>query len=412
MPLSRTLVLGPAVALTATGLLLGSATTAGAASQPSVVALTAAAYGSTVSVGPVSSGKTASFSTCSYAAGTSYGKSVEATDLGGRLGTIGAVVTSGTRKGNKITVTSSTGATSLLDGLIEATAIKSTSTSELSGSELQSSGSTVITGLKISGEARDVPSGTGARIDIPQVAKITFNNQKATTTTASKRLTVEAMHIDLLKGNRLGLDAGTIILGSSSSGASRATFFSSSGQAYGTSVSVGSLVTSDPTAYVGLPCGGTGGEISRNALGDVTEPGVVTSGAVSSTAQSIEGVGTTTTIFSNKVSGVNLLDGTVTADAVAARSKSTRSASSLKSYDTGTTITNLKVLGKPVTVSSDANSKVNLAGIGTLVLHKTVKQPTGLDVVGLELTLGSDRGDLKAGTVIQVAVAKSRVAAA
>lgn len=43
-------------------------------------------------------------------------------------------------------------------------------------------------------------------------------------------------------------------------------------------------------------------------------------------------------------------------------------------------------------------------------MHKTVKQVGGPDVIGLELKLSDDRIGVKAGTVVQVAVAKSRVA--
>jgi hypothetical protein len=408
---TRPLTLGASVALVTAGLLLTTTSPAGAARRPSTVGLTLSAYGTQASVGPISSGRTAVLSACSTAAGTSYEQQVEASDLGGGLGKVGAVVTSGTRKGDKITVTSTTGATTLLGGLIEAQAVRSTSVSELSGSSLRSSGSSIVTGLKIAGESRVVPTGIGARIDVPKVARITFNNQKTTKTKVSKRLTVEALRIDLLKGNKLGLDTGTIVISSSTSGASKATYFSASGQAYGTDVAAGSLVASGPTAYVGMPCGGTGGEVIKNKIAKVSLPGVLKVGAVSSTGQSKESKGTTASIFSDKVSDVNLLGGAVTADAVRARSTSTRSASGLKSSDSGTEISNLKVLGRRVKVSSKANSTIDVAGLGTLTLHKTVKRSTGLDVVGLELTLGSDRGGAKAGTVVQVAVAKSRVAA-
>lgn len=405
----RTALLTTSAALTASGLLLAGTPSAGAATARSTVSLTLGAYGSYAKVGPVTSGTTATFGACSSTTGTSYGSKVAATDLGGRLGKVGAVVTSGTRSGNKATVTSSTGATSLLNGLVQASAIKSTSVSELSGTSLRSSGSTVVTGLKIDGKARSVPAGVGARIDVPDVARITFNRQTTTSTSVSTKLTVDAIRIDLLKGNRLGLDTGTIVLSSSTSGASRPTFFASSGQAYGTTVTVGDKVASDRTAYVGMPCGGTGGAVVHNEVGDVSLPGAVKTGGVSSTGQSVEGSTTSTATFTNRVTSVNLLDGVVTADAVAVRAKSTRAATGFKNYDTGTEITNLKVLGRSVKVASTPNSTVEIAGVGTLTTHKAVSTTVGLDVVGLELKVASNRGQVKAGTVIDVAVAKSRV---
>jgi len=111
------------------------------------------------------------------------------------------------------------------------------------------------------------------------------------------------------------------------------------------------------------------------------------------------------------VAGVNLLGGVVTADAVSVRATSKRSSSGLTSSDSGTEIENLKVLGRRIKVTSKANQAIDVVGLGTLTLHKTVEQANGLDVIGLELTLGQDQGGVKAGTVVQVAVAKSRVAA-
>ena len=405
-PLSR----GSAVALAAAGLLLAGTASAGATETPSVVGLAASAYGSNAAVGSISSGRTAYFSACSTSAGTYYGSNVALTDLGGGLGKVGAAVTAGSRTGHAVRVTSTTGPTSLLGGLVQAKAIASTSTSQLSGSSLQSSGATVITGLTIAGLPRTVPAGTDSRIDIPGVATLTFNRQTTTKTSVSQQLTVEALRIDLLEGNKLGLATGSVVVGSATSGASVPTRFPAGGQAYGSSVNVGSLVASGPTAYVGMPCGGTGGAVLKNKLVGLTVPGVVTSSTISSTGQSAERTGSTTAVLSSTVAGINLLGGAVTADAVTVKASTTRTASSLTSSDDGTVITNLKVLGAPVSVSSEANSKVDVAGIGTLTVHKTVKQATGLDVIGLELTLSADRLGVKAGTVVQVAVAKSRVA--
>lgn len=409
---TRPLTLGAGVALAAAGVLLATAVPAGAATTPSTVSLAATAYGSTAKVGAISSGRTALFSACSTAPGAPYGAKVAATDLGGALGKVGAAVTTGTRTGSSVVVTSTTGETSLLGGLVQAEAISATSTSSLSGSSVTASGSTVITGLKIAGLSQTVPAGTASTISIPGVATVTFNQQTSSTSYRTKQLTVDALRIDLLKDNPLGLPTGSIVVGSASSGASpRPTFFAPDGQAYGTTVKIGSLVTSDPTAYVGMPCGGTGGSVKTNRVAGLKLPGVATVGSVTSTGQSTDGAGRTSAVFGSTVSGVNLLDGAVTADAVTVKSTSSRSDAGLTTSDAGTVITGLKVLGEAVTVSTKANSTIDVAGIGTLTLHKTVKQTSGLDVIGLELRLSTQQLGLDAGSVVQVAVAKSRVAA-
>jgi len=141
---TRPAALGASVALSAGLLLAAGAPSAGAAAQPTVVGLAASADGSTANVGAVTSGKTALFSACSTKAGTAYGNSVAVNDLG-PVAKVGAAVTAGTRSGNTVKVTSTTGATSLLGGLVKVTAIASTSSSSLAGSTPGSSGSAVIT---------------------------------------------------------------------------------------------------------------------------------------------------------------------------------------------------------------------------------------------------------------------------
>lgn len=406
----RPLALVASLALTTAGLLLGSAP-ANADSLPATLSLSASAYGSTASVGSLTSGKTATFSACSTSDGTPYGTSVAATDLGGLLGKVGAVVTTGLRSGSTITATSTTGETSLLGGLVQAKAIASKSSSSATGGTLSSAGSTVITGLKIAGLPRTVPAGTGAKIDLPGIATLTFNSQTSSTSYTTKQLTVDALRVDLLKGNKLGLPTGSVVIGSSTSGTSPATSYPAGGQSYGSTVTVGSLAASGPTAYVAMPCGGTGGAVSKNKVLGLTLPGLAKVDSIASTGQSLEGPGTTTAVFSNAVAGVNLLDGAVTADAITVKASTTRSVDGLSSSNDGTSVVGLKVLGTPVDVTSKDNRVIQVAGIGTLTVRKTVKQATGLDVIGLELKLSTDQLGVKAGTVLQVAVAKSRVAA-
>ena len=407
---TRSLPLGATAALATIGLLLAGAPSAQAATTPATVGLFASAYGSTAAVGPITSGKTAYFAACSTTAGSTYGNDVAATDLGGVVGTVGAVVTKGSRTGNTLEVTSTTGATSLLGGLVRAKAVASTSTSALAGTALRTSGSTLITGLTIAGVPTQVPAGVGSRIDLPGIATITFNAQAVTSTRASTQLTVDALRIDVLKGNRLGLATGSVVVASSTSGASRPTAYPASGLAYGTAAKVGTLAVAGASAYVAMPCGGTGGSVVKRGVAALAVPGVVTSSAITSTAQSVEASGSTTSVLGSTVDGVDLLGGAVTADAITARSATTRTSAGLSSTSTGTVITNLRVLGTPVSLGTKPNTSIDVAGLGRLTVQKTVKQTNGLDVTGLELKLGADRLGVRAGTVVEVAVARSRVA--
>lgn len=407
---TRSLPLAATAALATVGLLLAGAPSAQAATTPATVGLYASAYGSTAAVGPITSGKTAYFSSCSTTPGSTYGNNVAAVNLGGVVGKVGAVVTTGARTGNSLKVTSTTGATSLLGGLVQAKALASTSTSALAGSNLQTSGSTLITGLTIAGLPTRVPAGVGSRIDLPGIATLTFNAQAVTSTRVSTQLTVDALRIDVLKGNKLGIAAGSVVVASSTSGASRPTAYPASGLAYGTAVNVGTLAVAGASAYVAMPCGGTGGSVVKRGVATLSLPGVATSSAITSTAQSVEAPGSTTAVLGSTVAGVDLLGGAVTADAITARSATTRTAAGLSSTSSGTVITNLKVLGTPVTLGTKANTSVDVAGLGRLTVNKNVKQVNGLDVTGLELKLSADRLGVSAGTVVEVAVARSRVA--
>ena len=408
---TRSLTLGAAAALTTVGLLMAGAPSAGATTQPTTVGLYASAYGSTAAVGPLTSGKTAYFSACSTVAGSSYGNQVAATDLGGVLGKVGAVVTKGSRTTDTVRVTSTTGATSLLGGLVRATALSSTSTATLTSTGPRTSGSTLVTGLTIAGVPTKVAAGVASRIDLPGIARITVNAQAVTSTRASTQLTVDALRIDVLQGNRLGLAAGSVVVASSTSGASRPTSYPASGLAYGTAVNVGTLAVAGASAYVAMPCGGTGGSVVKRGVAALAVPGLVKSSAITSTAQSVEAPGSTTSVLGSTVAGVDLLGGAVTADAITARSATTRTSAGLSRTDSGTVITNLKVLGRPTSLGTKPNTSVDVAGLGRLTLRKAVKQTNGLDVTGLELRLSADRLGVKAGTVIEVAVARSRVAA-
>lgn len=414
---ARPLALVASVALTGAGLLLLGQAPASADTAPAGVAFSASAYGSTAAVGPVTSGRTAYFSACAAGGeGGPYGNRTAATDLGGVLGKVGAVVTAGTRSGSSIAATSTTGETTLLGGLVQAKTVASRSTSSLSGSPgtgagVVSSGSSVVTGLTIAGLPRAVPAGVGAKVEIPGVATVRFNTQTTTTTYTTRQLTVEALRVEVPKGNKLGLPSGSIVVGSATSGISAPTSHVPGGQAYGTTVKVGGVLTSDQTAYVAMPCGGTGGAVTTKTVVGLTLPGLARLGTVTSTGRSVEAPGTTTAVFSSTAAGLDLLGGAVTAEAVTAKATTTRSASGLSSTNEGTTIRGLKVLGQPVAVPAKDNATVPVAGIGTLTLRKTLQQPTGLDVVALELKLSTDHLGLRAGTVLQVAAAKSRVAA-
>ena len=173
---------------------------------------------------------------------------------------------------------------------------------------------------------------------------------------------------------------------------------------------MGTLAVAGASAYVAMPCGGTGGSVVERGVATLAVPGVVASSAITSTAQSVEATGSTTSVLGSTVAGVDLLGGAVTTDAITARSATTRTSAGLSSTSSGTVITNFTVLGTPVSLGTKPNTSVDVAGLGRRTVNKTVEQVNGLDVTGLGPKLSADRLGVVAGTVVEVVVARLRVA--
>ena len=104
-----------------------------------------------------------------------------------------------------------------------------------------------------------------------------------------------------------------------------------------------------------------------------------------------------------------MLGGVVTADAVTAKSSTTRKGTSVYRSSVGTSIADLRINGNPVTIAVNANTRINIAGVGTLYLRRSIWSDTGLQVYALQLELSTTQGGLPAGAVITAGAAQSGV---
>jgi hypothetical protein len=143
------------------------------------------------------------------------------------------------------------------------------------------------------------------------------------------------------------------------------------GGAYGTKVSaLGGVVSSGPTALIGLGCNSPSGLQLSNTVATVTAPPVLTSGTVSTTAATS---GTGTDVESKTTAttqAVTLLAGAITADAVTAASATSHDATGFHTSSDGSVFVNLKVLGVPVSATPASNTTITLPGLGFVILNQ------------------------------------------
>ncbi|HEY5821516.1 MAG TPA: choice-of-anchor P family protein [Propionibacteriaceae bacterium] len=372
----------------------------------------ASAYGSQVKVGNlVSSGKTSYLSMCTTDDSYTKTNKTAAASLGA-LGNVGVLTTKVTTKKTGSTfssvTTTQTGALNLLGGLITASAITSTAIATVENGVVKTGASTDFVNLRIANLPIDLHPTPNSGISIPGVADVLFNQQSVSMD--GKEITVNAFRVNLLKNNGLNLPSGFIVLGNAK--ASVQTIKSLPyGSAYGTQVDLLGIITSGATAQVNIPCGGSDGVKKTANLVGLNVPGVISTGVARTSAVSTEDGTTTTATTKAIVDGVNLLNGAIRLDTITSKSSTTRKGTKVTTSSAGSSLVGLKINGKSITVSAKENTKIDVAGLGTIYLNKVVRTSTSIQVTGLSVTLNTAIGDLTKGTSINVGVSKAGVKA-
>ncbi|MDX6297555.1 MAG: hypothetical protein QOI51_1412 [Nocardioidaceae bacterium] len=144
--------------------------------------------------------------------------------------------------------------------------------------------------------------------------------------------------------------------------------FAYQGDAYGTRVNLGNVVTSAPSAPVVLPCATTAGAHLTNTVTDVTLPPVLSTGTIDTTADTL--VSPVKTVTTANVQNLNVLTGLVTAAAVRSASATYHISSGFHTSARGTSFTSLSVAGIPITGTVAKNTRINLTGLGYVVLNE------------------------------------------
>jgi hypothetical protein len=377
----------------------------------------ASTYGTSAKFGNILTlGRTANQPMCTTRPGTIRENKTAGADLK-QLGKVGAQTTRVESKQSGSTqttiATSTTAGVNLLSGLITASAIEAKATVTKTASGYTRIGSTRLVGLKVAGVTINANPAANTKIALPLgVGTLIINEQGKTSDFGNYTQGTNGLRLLLNQGALPGLPTGQLVVSYALASLHEPTHARPYGNAYATQVKVGDLLSSGPSALVDLPCGGTSSATRTNNIAGLDLPGdLLDVGAATTTAKSVDGASATSAITTATIAGVNLLDGLITADAITSRAHTTRRGSTITRSSEGSSLANLEINGKPV-LNIKANTKIVLpGGVGNVYLRSSVWDDNGFKVTALRIELLQDVDGFDAGTVIEVGVAQSGVAA-
>jgi len=307
---------------------------------------------------------------------------------------------------------------SLLGGLITAQEIKAVSTTFQDGTGFHSNGngSSLVNLVIAGGNPINVVPAKNTTIQLAGFGKVVLNEQfeTGTATSTTKQLTVNMLHVYITVANNLGIPVGTQIIVSDAVSGLRQIGGPGSldGTAFGTQVS-GTIIKSSQTAPVSVGCNGNS-LITNTSLGihvvvPVTNYVVLDSGTISDTAQGSITPTQSSSHTTADIQSANVLNGTVQATVIHAQADaSTTDGSTFNFSTTGSSFASLTVAGFPaINANVPKNTKLTLAGIGTLWLKKETKSANNIEMKMIELTLTQAFNGLPIGTKIVVGYASA-----
>ncbi len=315
--------------------------------------------------------------------------------------------------GTKMITGARTADLSLLGGLVKADAVETVTTATKTPKGVSSTSSTKFIGLTVAGQEYPVNLPKDFNITIPGVAAIVANSSTAYTVAGGTYITGFGLYVGLLKPFKNVPATATVLLNPTQSIVVPAPPPSSpqiGGIGYSSMIkaTVGPALDLDagPSAFISTPPGGTEGETIQNATAEVTVPNVLHVAAAKSwtTGRTVPGHGKVK--VNNELVGLNVLNGLITADVISAgvvvkkKKKSNKLTTRLESQ-----LLNLTVAGNAIPVHVAPNTRLDIAGVGKLVLNEQAKERWGGYVRALHLTLTTAQYGLPVGAEIEVGVA-------
>jgi hypothetical protein len=396
---------------------LGGGSAALAAANPAPAAnemsFAASAFGTEVNLAStIESGRSAlSAVGCTSVAGITHTNSVTSVGVPGLL-TSGTVTTSAESEDITGGVASSSTATtegaSLLGGLVAATTIQSVSTTARDSATHKystSAAGTEFLGLTVAGVPISGTPAPNTKLTLPGVGYVELNQQTSTVHSGSARLTVIGIHVVVTLSTPLAPVGTQIIVSEAQSSLGGPVHGLLSGLAYGAHANVANTIIAGEEFPQPLGCLGTGGATRTNTGVAVTIPGILTTGTVADTAEGVDNHKVVSGEVTSTVQGLNLLAGTVTATAV---ESDVTASGRPPALGNNSTFLGLSVAGFPGIGDDVApNTKLTLAGLGTLWLNRQIKTANKITVIAIQLVVkvpGNPLG-LALGTKVNVAYA-------
>ena len=207
----------------------------------------------------------------------------------------------------------------------------------------------------------------------------------------------------------VGLAIAAPALYAPSAGAAAPVRYAYQGYAFGTNVSVLGVVKSGNSAPITLGCTTNGNIHNTNSTAALDLPLVGSTGTVSTTADTYASPVRSRT--SATTQSVNLLGGLIKATAVRAVSSVTRSSSGFSTSASGTTLAGLVVNNTAINANVAPNTKINLAGLGYVMINEQVKPyPYRLNVNALRVVVNTANTlGIAPGTTVIVSAAVSQL---
>jgi hypothetical protein len=377
----------------------------------SKIAFLGTAYGTEVSVsGIVKSGRSAlSQIGCTDVAGVTHTNSVATVTAPG-LST-GTVTTSAasetTSTGVASTSSSTTQGASLLGGLVSATTIQSVSTTSrdnTSGTFSTSAAGTQFVGLSVLGIPISGTPAPNTTIPLPGVGSVILNQQTNHGSGTKANLTVIGIHVMVTLSTPLAPIGTQIIVSFAHSGLGGPFAGLLSGLAYAAQAKVlgGALILGEEFPQP-LGCFGTGGVVKTNGGALINGLGLVLSGTAVDTAEGVNNHKKSQAETTSTIQNLNLMNGLVTATAIKADVTANGNPPTLGD---NSTFLDLSVNGNPVSDTPPPNTKISLAGIGTLWLHRVFMTSNSIRVVMIQLVVTVPGAPLPVGTTVNIANAQ------
>ena len=310
---------------------------------------------------------------------------------------------------------------SLLGGAIKLDAVDTYATSTYIDGIVSSDTFTTFVGLHIAGHKLPINIPKNFQINIPNIARVIINAQYTVQQDGAVMTQGAGLYLSLLKPRGKNAIGAEVMLNPTYSAVQLVNPTADhyvAGHAYGSRITaaVGQLVNvqSDPTAPITLDGGGTPNGTKYDATAAVNLAPLLQLGAITTSAT---GTNTSTVLdatTTSEIAGLNLFNGAIRVDAIKATAHAHAGIDShgnltSPSSNGGSTLVNLIIGGKKISLNTSPNTVINVLNLGTITINGVQQTPTGILVRALDIKLSTAQAGLPVGAEIQLGVASASV---